>query len=192
MPFTLTPLRHAQSTALASLWGACRVDNDTRRHIDASLVESAFLARREDADHCVIALAGARLGALHARDFRDQNLLALWRGADRGIVRGLIESALISGGTASALTRGKRIGGGEVDMEFVFLPVIGPSGLPDHGLGALNVLEDDGLDDRPVVSHRILEARPAEPSYDAPPTPRLAAVALALIDLIEASSSSVS
>ena len=162
-------MRHANTRTLFAYWQSRRSGRLAPERADiaprdlAGLLAHLFSLKRIDRDHQVFRLAGTAVCDLHRREFKDQNFLGRWRGADRDHARALLEGVLSAPGPATALAEAISIDARSAEVELALLPLRGPEGQVDRCLGLYQPLSLTRLGGRPVVRHALRELRPALP-----------------------------
>ena len=166
-------MRHANTQTIFDFWRTRGNPGDAADcpPVDAGrladLFPRLFVIERMDRDHHVFVMAGKGLCAIHQRRMEGQNLLALWRGADRIQMTGLIEGAIDAAAPAFALAEAKAMNGRAMAVELSLFPLKGRSGERTRCLGLYQPLMGGSLGDRPAVHHVLRESRrgrPAEPA----------------------------
>jgi len=100
-----------------------------------------FVLQRFDPEHYVYRLAGTGYCALFGREFRTQNMLALFQGPARKYLSVLLDRivALPCGGVAE--TRAETLAGDHCLIEHVFLPIADSDNRITRILGIANVVD---------------------------------------------------
>ncbi|MHA6286955.1 PAS domain-containing protein [Maricaulis sp. CAU 1757] len=163
-------MRHAQTKALHAYWQTRRHGSAVPQRADiepqdiAQLLGHVFILWRADPQHHIFRLAGTHLCELYQREFRDQNFLSLWRGADRTHIQTVLESAITGAAPAWVVARAAAIGGLQVPIEISFLPLRSADGPVDRILGLFQPLDDvRPLRGRPIVRTALSEIYPPAP-----------------------------
>lgn len=105
------------------------------------LLPGVFVLQRFDAHHFVFRLAGTGYCALFGREFRTQNILALFQGPARKYLSVLLDRVigLPCGGVAQ--TRAETLSGDHCLLEYLFLPLADSDGRINRILGTANVTD---------------------------------------------------
>ncbi|MFO1186406.1 MAG: PAS domain-containing protein [Alphaproteobacteria bacterium] len=105
------------------------------------LLPHLFVLQRFDPDHYVFRLAGTGYCALFGREFRTQNILALFQGPARKYLSVFFDRivALPCGGIAE--TRAETLAGEHCLIEHVFLPIADADNRINRILGIANVTD---------------------------------------------------
>ena len=180
---------HPESRALLSSWEALNgfstgtdvpveapASLHTPVHTDATgMVERLFLAQRVGEGMFTFKTVGAALKQWTGRDLRDHELGTLVQGADRMLLRALLEAAVAAPGPA--LARVSAFGaapGQRQEIELVFLPLI-EKGHADRVLGLFQPLGMPPRVSRPVLRFALTALLPPAPPAPERPTLKLVA-----------------
>ncbi len=134
------------------------------------LLPGVFVLQRFDAHHFVFRLAGTGYCALFGREFRTQNILALFQGPARKYLSVLLDRviALPCGGVAQ--TRAETLAGDHCLLEYLFLPLADSDGRINRILGTANVTDwgtashYDRFARQGLLSLQVLDPAFAEPT----------------------------
>jgi hypothetical protein len=169
---------HPESRALLGSWRALNGLDGPARQAEASsrdaagLIDRLFMAQRVAEGVFVFKTVGAELRTWAGRDLRDQEIGTLFGGADKVLVRALLEKALEVPGpaVAHAIAHGTGIGA-RAEVEMVFLPLLERASLERGGAErVLGLFQPMGLRDggrRPALRFSLTglvlpqEAEPA-------------------------------
>lgn len=160
-------MRHPNTRAIAEYWESLRGGRraPTREELSPSelsaLLGNVFILQRLDEGHAVFRLAGAHLCALYRREFREQNFLSMWSGADRMHMTALLAAAAAAPGPGVALAGAETIDARVVKAEIFIAPLASRSGAVDRYLGLYQPLTGvDALGDRPLIRQRLIAVYP--------------------------------
>jgi hypothetical protein len=138
-------IRHQNTKALFDYWNAVRNGKQAPRRTDIDPIAmkrwlaSVFILQRLDRDHVIFRLAGTRLCSTFGREFREQNILAMFHGDCHRAVRSLLDEVVcgpyVGLAKVTAVTLDKR----EANGEMIFLPLADATGRIDRVLGCLNL-----------------------------------------------------
>jgi hypothetical protein len=169
---------HPESRALLSSWRALNgLDGAASREQAhsrdaAGLIDRLFMAQRVAEGVFVFKTVGTELRGWAGRDLRDQEVGTLFGGADKVLIRALLERALEAPGPAVARATAHSAGAdGRTDVELVFLPLLERGGA-ERVLGLFQPMAKRVSENRPVLRFTLSALMmPAEP--DAPVRPSL-------------------
>jgi len=163
-------MRHAHTRALANYWETIRRGRIAPLRTDvspgdlSSLLSHLFILQRVDADHALFRLAGTGLCDLYRREFRDQNFLSLWNGADRAHMRAILTAASHTPAPAGAMAQAETIDGVAIEAEILLAPLMSPASRLDRFLGLFQPLSPaESLRGRPLVTQRLMTVYPPSP-----------------------------
>jgi hypothetical protein len=171
---------HPESRALLSSWRALNgLDGADRRaeahsRDAAGLIDRLFMAQRVAEGVFVFKTVGSELRAWAGRDLRDQEVGTLFSGADKVLVRALLERSLEAPGPSVARGTAHSAGAdGRMEIEFVFLPLLEKAG-SERVLGLFQPITQRANAARPVLRFTLNALMmPAEPEAPARPNLRL-------------------
>jgi hypothetical protein len=178
---------HPGSRALLDSWQAlngmaedaaeagdtARLPGDPPQSDTLGMVDRLFLAQRMGAGVFSFRTVGRDLKIWAGRDLRDHDVAHLFHGADRGLIRALLESAVASPGPALARVAAFGAGAGQrQDLELVFLPLI-ERGSAERILGLFQPLAPRPRVSRPVLRFALTALLPPNPAPPARPALRL-------------------
>ena len=140
-------IQHHNAEKLYSYWQRLRGESPApqqRALYPADIKEllpHLFVLQRFDHDHYVFRLAGTGYCALFGREFRTQNMLALFNGPARKYLRVMFDRivALPCGGIAE--TRAETLSGDHCLIEHLFLPIADNDNRITRILGMANVVD---------------------------------------------------
>jgi hypothetical protein len=160
---------HPESRAFLGSW---RAINGLERDEDAhntlskdasSLVDRLFLAQRVGEGVFTFRTVGNDLKLWTGRDLRDHEIGSIFHGADRVLIRALLESAV--GAPGPALARACAFGAGygqRSEVELVFLPLIA-KGVADRVLGLFQPVATASPISKPVLRFALTALLPPAP-----------------------------
>jgi len=136
-----------------------------------------FVLQRFDPDHYVFRLAGTGYCALFGREFRTQNILALFQGPARKYLSVFFDRvvSLPCGGIAE--TRAETLAGEHCLIEHVFLPIADSDNRINRILGIANVTDwgtasvFDRFARQTIFALKVLDPSSAAPVEEAEPSP---------------------
>ena len=148
---------HSNTERLADYWRARRdgAPAPFRDRIDpcdlAELLPQLFMLGRPAPDRFAFRLAGGLIETLHGRPLRQADVLPLWNGPDRTLLRKALDGALGRGQPMLVQAVGKTAEGRGAEFEILFLPLASPSGAIDRLLGLYQPVSPlSALLDRPL------------------------------------------
>lgn len=155
-------MKHFLTRLLFRYWCSLSEDGEIpfRRQVEPRLIKPVlpytFILQRFDDDHIVFRLAGTEICHLFGREFRDQNFLKMWEGADRRAVRALIEQMFKDDQAAVINIVAKTMDKMQYPCEFLLLPMLDEEGEPSRILGAVIPLGSTaGLSNRKFVEQNV-------------------------------------
>ena len=174
---------HPESRAFLGSWHALNgltrnEDSDEDAHESlsrdaSSLVDRLFLAQRVSEGVFTFKTVGADLQMWTGRDLRDHELGSIFYGADRVLIRALLEAAVAAPGPA--LARASAFGAGigqRAEIELVFLPLL-ERGLADRVLGLFQPVNAGNRISKPALRFALTALLPPEPQSPVRPGLRL-------------------
>lgn len=140
-------IQHPNARALYAYWQDLRGDAAAPQQRTLTpaaikdLLPHLFVLQRFDPQHFVFRLAGTGYCALFGREFRTQNILALFQGPARRYLGVLLDRivSLPCGGVAE--TRAETLNGDHCLIEHVFLPIADSDNRITRLLGIANVVD---------------------------------------------------
>ncbi|MCE2890311.1 MAG: PAS domain-containing protein [Hyphomonadaceae bacterium] len=160
---------HPESRAFLSSWQALNGLSDQSETGSAmskdasSMIGRIFLAQRASEGVFTFKTVGADLKLWTGRDLRDHDVASLFHGADRNLIRALLESAIT--GPGPALARAAAFGAGfgqRTEVEWVFLPLTDKSGA-DRVLGLFQPINQSPSISKPVLRFSLTALLPPTP-----------------------------
>jgi hypothetical protein len=160
---------HPESRAFLSSWQALNGLSDQSESGSAmskdasSMIGRIFLAQRASEGVFTFKTVGSDLTLWTGRDLRDHDVASLFHGADRNLIRALLESAIT--GPGPALARAAAFGAGygqRTEVEWVFLPLTDRSGA-DRVLGLLQPINQAQSISKPVLRFSLTALLPPTP-----------------------------
>ncbi len=160
---------HPESRAFLSSWEALNGLSDQSESGSAtskdasSMIGRIFLAQRASEGVFTFKTVGSDLTLWTGRDLRDHDVASLFHGADRNLIRALLESAIT--GPGPALARAAAFGAGygqRTEVEWVFLPLTDRSGA-DRVLGLLQPINQAQSISKPVLRFSLTALLPPTP-----------------------------
>lgn len=175
---------HPESRALLGSWEALNGPGDdralarTQTGTDGpALLDRLFLMQRLGEGVFMVRTAGSELKAWTGRDLRDCEVATLFQGADRGLIRALLEAAVAAPGPAVARAAAFGAGPGQrQEVELVFLPLI-ERGAACRVLGLFQPLSARPKVSRPVLRLSLTALLPPDPPLPEPVRLRLVSTA---------------
>jgi hypothetical protein len=172
---------HPESRAFLGSWRALNgleSEEDTPNSLSkdaSSLVERLFLAQRLNEGVFTFKTVGSDLKLWTGRDLREHEIGSMFHGADRVLIRALLESAVAAPGPALARACAFGAGPGQrSEVELVFLPLI-TKGLADRVLGLFQPISRTSPISKPVLRFALTALLPPEPVQPVRPGLRLVA-----------------
>ena len=172
---------HPESRLMLNSWRALNgLENDENaqniRARDAStLVDRLFMAQRVGEGVFTFTTIGKELKVWTGRDLRDHEVGSLFFGADKVLVRALLESAVATPGPALARVAAFGAGVGQrTDIEIVFMPLLEKNGA-QRVLGLFQPLAANIAISRPALRFSLTALLPPDPQL--PSRPELKIVA---------------
>jgi hypothetical protein len=172
---------HPESRAFLGSWRALNGlerDEDTQNALskDAStLVDRLFLAQRVNEGVFTFKTVGNDLKLWTGRDLRDHEIGSIFHGADRVLIRALLESAVAAPGPALARACAFGAGPGQrTEVELVFLPLI-EKGIADRVLGLFQPVAANSAISKPALRFALTALLPPAPEQPSRPSLRLVA-----------------
>jgi hypothetical protein len=170
---------HPESRAFLGSWRALNGlerDEDTHNALSkdaSSLVDRLFLAQRVGEGVFTFRTVGNELKIWTGRDLRDHEIGSMFHGADRVLIRALLESAVAAPGPALARACAFGAGAGQrSEVEIVFLPLT-TRGLADRVLGLFQPVAMTSPISKPVLRFALTALLPPAPEQPARPGLRL-------------------
>ena len=105
------------------------------------LLPNIFVLQRFDPHHFVFRLAGTGYCALFGREFRTQNLLALFQGPARKYLSVLLDRVVGLPCVGIGQARAETLSGDHCQLEYLFLPLADSDGRVNRLLGTANVTD---------------------------------------------------
>jgi hypothetical protein len=160
---------HPESRAFLGSWRALNGlerDEDTQSALSkdaSSLVDRLFLAQRVNEGVFTFKTIGNDLKLWTGRDLRDHEVGSIFHGADRVLIRALLESSVSAPGPALARACAFGAGYGQrAEVELVFLPLI-TRGLADRVLGLFQPITASAVISKPVLRFALTALLPPAP-----------------------------
>jgi hypothetical protein len=126
------------------------------------LLPQVFIAGRGELGQYPLRLVGGFIADLHGRDLRAENLVGLWRQADRTRLAAALETARRRAEPFVVEADIHAAGVDSVGMEVLFAPLLSPSGESDRILGLYQpIAMMSRLQGRPALSLSIRTLTPA-------------------------------
>jgi hypothetical protein len=171
---------HPESRALLSSWRALNGLDGAAQHAQAQsrdaagLIDRLFMAQRVAEGVFVFKTVGSELRAWAGRDLRDQEIGTLFSGADKVLVRALLERSLEVPGPAVARAIAHGVGpDARVEVEFVLLPLL-ERGTTERVLGLFQPMGRRHNETRPILRFTLSTLiTPSEPEGSGRPNLRL-------------------
>jgi hypothetical protein len=160
---------HPESRAFLGSWRAINgleATQGTHNALekDASgWIDRLFLAQRVGEGVFTFRTVGNDLKLWTGRDLRDHEIGSIFHGADRVLMRALLEAAIAAPGPA--LARATAFGAGvhqSTDVEFVFLPLVS-RGVADRVLGLFQPIAANATISKPVLRFSLTALLPPAP-----------------------------
>jgi hypothetical protein len=160
---------HPESRAFLGSWRAINgleSANDTHNALSkdaSSLVDRLFLAQRVGEGVFTFRTVGNDLKVWTGRDLRDHEIGSIFHGADRVLIRALLEAAIASPGPA--LAQATAFGAGvdqSSEIEIVFLPLLS-KGIADRVLGLFQPVGSHVRVSKPVLRFALTALLPPAP-----------------------------
>jgi hypothetical protein len=172
---------HPESRALLGTWRALNgleQDKEAGGALSrdaAGLVDRLFLAQRLGEGVFTFKTVGAELRAWSGRDLRDHEVGSLFHGADKVLIRALLEAAVAAPGPALARAAAFGAGAGQrTDVELVFLPLL-DKGVADRILGLFQPISAQPSVSRPILRFALSALLPPDPAEPSRPGLRIVA-----------------
>jgi hypothetical protein len=172
---------HPESRAFLGSWRALNGlerEEDTQNALSkdaSSLVDRLFLAQRVGEGVFTFRTVGSELKLWTGRDLRDHEIGSIFHGADRVLIRALLESAVAAPGPALARACAFGAGAGQrSEVELVFLPLT-TRGLADRVLGLFQPVALTSPISKPVLRFALTALLPPAPEQPIRPGLRLVA-----------------
>jgi hypothetical protein len=170
---------HPESRAFLGSWRALNGlerDEDTKSALSkdaSSLVDRLFLAQRVGEGVFTFKTVGNDLMLWTGRDLRDHEIGSIFHGADRVLIRALLESAVAAPGPALARACAFGAGAGQrTEVELVFLPLI-EKGVADRVLGLFQPVTATSAISKPALRFALTALLPPAPESPVRPGLRL-------------------
>jgi hypothetical protein len=160
---------HPESQAFLRSWQALNGLGDQTETSSAlsgdasSMIGRIFLAQRASEGVFTFKTVGADLKLWTGRDLRDHEVGSLFHGADRNLIRALLES--VTTGPGPALARAAAFGAGygqRTEVEWVFLPLTDKSGV-GRVLGLFQPINQANSISKPVLRFSLTALLPPTP-----------------------------
>jgi hypothetical protein len=171
---------HSTTQRLIDYWRSCCFDGAAplRSSIDpgafSELMPQAFILGRTFTGVYPVRLAGGFVTELHGKDLRRLNGLSLWTERDRSRLQGALEETRRRPEPLVATAEGMS-DAGQLGLEVVLAPLVGPEGEVDRFLGLYQPLGITArLRGRPVTALSLRALQRAGAANEATPRLRLA------------------
>ena len=161
---------HPNTLAIIEAWR--RLSRESNDNVSEPMVSEypdligrLFILQRAHVNDYPFRVAGANLQDIFGRELAEHNFLSLWRPADKPLISGAIESALMEGSPSLLTAEGESLDGRKVNVEVSFAPLDAPSSPRPRILGLYQLLEEERrLHGRPIwrqYAKSVLAAKPA-------------------------------
>lgn len=140
-------MQHATSKLLYGYWDRLRGGRPAplRSEIDPSaisyLLPDVFIAECETVRASHVRLAGTRICQAFGRELRGEDLLGLWRGADRASFASLLANVVQEAAVAHVLFEAYSEAGRSARFELVMMPLFQTGSVINRILGAVCAIE---------------------------------------------------
>lgn len=172
---------HPDSRLLLGSWRAINgmeaaKESDVAKPQDASfMAQRLFMAQRVAEGVFTFRTIGSDLKTWTGRDLRDHEVGSLFHGADKVLMRALLEASVSAPGPAMARIAAFGAGAGQrTDIEMVFLPLI-EKGQVHRILGLFQPIAANITVSRPVLRFSITALLPPDPAMPVRPELRIVA-----------------
>lgn len=131
---------------------------------NTGLIDRLFMAQKMGDGVFSFRTVGKDLKIWTGRDLRDHEIASLFHGADKALIRSLLEAALSSAGPALARVAAFGVGEGQrTEIEMVFLPLLDKNGT-QRILGLFQPLSQTISVSRPILRFALTALLPPDPS----------------------------
>jgi hypothetical protein len=140
-------IEHSNARTLLRYWHEVRRDSPApqQRLLKPSdmkdLLPSLFVLQRFDPDHFVFRLAGTGYCAMFGREFRTQNILALFQGPARKYLSVLLDRVISLPCIGVAQARAETLAADHCELEYLFLPLADADARINRIIGIVNVTD---------------------------------------------------